>query len=340
MNVGVFSAGEFFQGKRAVIIPSAAAIITLILLAYFVPATIQSLHGLITAFLGIRVPFPWTYFAPLMPAMNVLSFLLGGIAIFLIGREYVVADRYTYFAVASYLLYFPLAGINWSTFTTLSLFPTLFLFGFYFYKIEVRWASALFFLTASATFVLYLFVVLLASVLILRTDRKKNILVRENYLPVLTILVTLLIFLMDASSGNFISYFGAVNPSGYGLLLGVVQSITFAKPLFFIVLLVPLITFAFFGPRILPVTIPYYLFGIITITAGTSPETLVAILDLIMPLAFIGSLRWIGTKVEMGIMPTETRIIRFALFSLILMNILVILTYVPFLKILGTLLGL
>lgn len=337
--LGIFDEREFLQDNRVLATIFAAIILSIAGFIYFDQWVITSLHSLVLAVLDINIPFPWVALEPIMPALNIGFYLMGAAAIALIGREYIVADRYVYFAVVSYLLYFPLAGINWSTFTTISIFPTLFLLGFYFYKIELRLVSAIFFLAAASTFVIYLLIVLISTLAILLSDRKRNVMVRENYAFISTVLITLLVLLLDASHGNFITYYGSISVSGYGSVLGIVSSLTFAKPLFFIVLLIPLVTFAFFGPRILPVTLPYYIFGIIVTAAGSSPEPLVGILDLILPLAFIASLRWIGKKVDMGILPTETRIIRFALFSLILMNFLVILTYFPFLTILSHLLG-
>ncbi len=338
--MSIAAEGRSLRYKLTVSLSSAAIILSFLLLVYFYPEAIIRFPGQVFNLLHLQVSFPWQILQPIMPTINVLSFLTGGVMIALIGREYVVADRYTYFSLLSYLFYFPLAGFNWQVFTTLSIFPTLFLLGFYLYKIEIRWASALFFILASATSVIYLFVVILACVALIRSDRKMGFLLRENYISLITAAVSLFILLLDAANGNFVSFYGSLNIGGYGPLLGLVQAITFAKPLFFIILLVPMITFAFFGPRVLPTTIPYYLFGIISAAASGLPEALIAILDLVMPLAFIGSLRWIGNKVEMGIMPTETRIIRFALFSLILLNFLVVITYFPFLKILATLLGL
>lgn len=58
-----------------------------------------------------------------------------------------------------------------------------------------------------------------------------------------------------------------------------------------------------------------------------------------MPFAFIATIHWIGRKVEVEIVPTETRIIRFALFTLVVMNILVFVSYIPFLGILAQLMG-
>lgn len=318
---------------------AAAIVLSVFGIVYFDPGIIKSLQGLVLTLLEIKLPNVWPYIKPIMPLLNVILYFLGAIAVFLIGKEYIVADRYVYFAVTAYLLYFPLAGMNWSTFTTIGIFPALFLLGFYFYKIELRWLSALLFIMSATTMIFYSIIVIMAGFAILGKDINRKISARENYLGISVMLFSLLVFFVQAVHGLVVTHYGTLNMAGYGYLLPVVQTITYAKPLFFIVLFIPLITFGFFGPRLLPVSIPYFVLGIITTVAGTSPEPLVALLDFIAPLAFIGSLSWIGKKVDVGIMPTETRIVRFALFSLILLNILVIVTYFPFLSILAKFLG-
>lgn len=329
----------FLRDNSISIILVLSAILCFIGLAYFDPQALASTGKSFIKLIETPFPEPWPYLVQEMPFLNVASYIAGAVAIFLIGREYVVADRYVYFAVSAYLLYFPLAGINWSTFTTISLFPSLFLLGFYFYKIELRWLSGILFILAATTVLFYSIPIIIAGIFALYGNKSRNITVGEDYFPVALVVVGLFIFFLEAIHGYIVGYYGQVNPLQYGLLLTVVQSVTFAKPLFFIGLMIPLITYGFFGPRLLPVSIPYFLLGIITVVAGTSPEPLVAILDLILPLSFIGTLHWVGRRVEVGIMPTETRILRFALFSLILMNILVIVTYFPFLNLLAKFLG-
>ena len=333
------SDNELLQDSR-ILIAIAVSSLVVIGLVFFNALFISALELVVTSVIGVTIPVPWAYLEPAMPYLNIGFYIVGAAAIALIGREYIFTERYIYFAVTSYLLFYPLAGMNWSTFSTLSLFPPLFLMGFYLYKIELRWASGLFFIAAAATFQVYLLLVIIAGLAMLSGDRKHGTLARENYLAISIISISLFMLITEAFHSGFMGYYGIISINGYGPVLGLIQTLTYAKPLFFIVLFVPIITFAFFGPRMLPVTLPYYIFGIITTVAGGSPETLVAILDLIMPLAFLGTLKWIGRRVEIGIPANETRIIRYTLFSLILMNILVVVTYFPFLKILASLLGL
>lgn len=316
----------------------AVAITVLAGIFFFTSQLLLILHDSVTDVVGLTLQIPWLYIQPYFAYINILMFLSGVIAITLIGREYIYIDRYIIFLGASYLLYFPLAGINWSTFTTLSLFPVLYLWGFYFYVTERRIPAALFFIIAAATFQVYAFPVIFSGIGILLHDRKVAIPAKENYLGIVITVIPLFLLVNSAFHSGFMGFYQTIDTSGYGILLNLVDRITFAKPLFFFILLVPMITFGFFGPRVLPLSIPYYFFGIVATAAGGSPETLVAILSLVFPFAMIGTIRWMR-KVEIGIIPSETRIIRFALFSLILLNILVVLTYFPFLTILSKLLG-
>lgn len=332
------SAAEILLNPRLITV-LAVAIVVFAGAALYTSTFILILHEVIVRVGNPSFPVSWINYAGFFPYINVVLFFSGAVAITLISREYVYIDRYTAFIIAAYLLYFPLAGMNWSTFTSFVFFPVFYLWGFYFYITERRIVSVIFFIIAAATFQVFAFPVIISGIALISRDRKYAISARENYLGIALILVPLYLLVNSALHTGFMGLYQTMDLSSYGPLLSFVNTITQAKPLFFIVLLVPLIAFAFFGPRVLPVSIPYYIFGIIVTAAGSSPETLVALLSLILPFAMIGTIRWIG-KVELGVIPSETRIIRFALFSLILLNILVVVTYFPFLGILSKLLGL
>lgn len=320
-------------------IPVIVALLAISIL-HFDPEIVFGITSVFSKLIGVRVPDIWTYIQPVMPALNVIFYLLGAIAVYLISKEYINTDRYIYFAVAAYMIYFPLAGIDWSIFTTISIFPSLYLLGFYFYKTKSRLISALLFILSGATFLIFFVIVMISGLGILLGDRKRNISEGRNYYAISVMLVSFMLFFLSLTQGYRVGYYGSVNVVGYSYLLTSVSTITFAKPLFFIILLIPVITFGFFGPRLLPVTIPYYIFGIIIAAAGRTPETLLVILDLALPLLFILSIRRIGKKVKNPIVSPETRILKFVLFSLVLMNILVFISYIPFMGILSKFLGL
>lgn len=318
---------------------SVLAILVLGGMIFYTSTFILLLHESIVGVLNPHFPISWQYADPYFPYVNILLFLSGAVAVVLLSMEYIYIDRYIVFIGLAYVLYFPLAGMNWSTFTSLSVFPVLYLWGFYSYITERRALAGIFFILSAAAFQVYAFPVIFSGIAMLSRDRKQAVFIRENYLGLGLIIIPLYLLVNSAFHTGFMGYYQSINPGSYGVVLNFVNTITQAKPLFFIVLVIPLIAFAFFGPRVLPVSIPYYIFGIIATAAGGSPETLVALLGLVLPFALIGTIRWIG-KVEFGIITSETRIIRFALFSLILLNILVVVTYFPFLSILSNLLGL
>lgn len=307
-------------------------------LVFYTSTVFTYLHVGILDLINFGYPLPISSMEPYMGAINILFYILGAAAIVMIGREYVYIERYLVFLVAAYLIFYPIAGINWSSFTTLTLFPALYLWAFYFYVLERRGISALLFLLSAATFQIYAIPVMMTAVALMSQDSKYAIPASENYLGITVSVIPMLLIINTAFHTGFMGYYEAIGFSGYGSLYHLFTTLTFAKPLFFIVLLIPLITFGFFGPRVLPIAIPYYFFGIAATAANGSPQALVGILNLVIPFAILGTIRWMK-NLEIGIIPTETRLIRYALFSLILMNILVIITYFPFLGILSKLLG-
>lgn len=266
---------------------------------------------------------------PLLPIANVLLFLAGGIVLILICHEHIFADRYTYFVVSSYLLYFPLAGMNWGSFTVMSLFPPLFLMGYYAYVVDRRVLSAVMFLLAAATFQAFSVLVIVAGITIMSYDRKEVIPARENYLGISLLLIPVLLLVTTDFHSGFMGFNTGVSSAGYGMLLPLFHAFAGTWKLFFILLLIPIVTYGFFGPRVIPVTVPFYVFGLITTIAGGSPETLVAILSIALPLSYLGTIRWIGKKVEFLNPVEDNRIITFAIISLILVNVLIVLVYFP-----------
>ncbi len=337
--MGSFGYRNILRDHSLLIAGSGAVVLSVIGIIYYWSIFYSGFQWVYHASASIAFPDLWPYLIPMMPALNICIYLLGGIGVFLIGKEYIETDRYIYFSVAAFLLYFPLAGIDWSVFTTISIFPSIFLLGFYFYKIGARWISGILFILSGATFLVFIPAIMLTGATIFMKDRKGKMLGAGWHFGISILLISMLLFLTCLMRGYLVGFYGPINSGGYGYLLEAVSSLTFSKPLFFIFLLIPLVTFGFFGPRLVPVTLPYYIFGIIVAAAGKTPEPIVAILDLALPLTFIASIIWIGKMAEAEIVQTETRIIKFALFTLVLMNILIFVSYIPFLGVLSTLFG-
>nr|MDG6930847.1 DUF2079 domain-containing protein [Nitrososphaerota archaeon] len=86
------------------------------------------------------------------PAVLVFQSAFIGLAVFPlfgIARHYLHDDVSALLISASYLVYFPLAGVNWFDFHYQALFPTLFLLGYYFY-VKGRYGISLAFMMISA----------------------------------------------------------------------------------------------------------------------------------------------------------------------------------------------
>ncbi|MGB9734485.1 MAG: DUF2079 domain-containing protein, partial [Conexivisphaera sp.] len=92
---------------------------------------------------------------------------LGALPLFGIARHYLRDDAPSLLVAASYLIYFPLAGVNWFDAHYQALFPTLFLLGYYFYLRGKLGASlALMILSAMVRYPYALFPALFAVVVL------------------------------------------------------------------------------------------------------------------------------------------------------------------------------
>jgi len=118
---------------------------------------------------------------------------LGAYPIFMISLEKLKNGTLAALLSASYLLYFPLAGLNWFDFHYQALFPTLFLLGYWFY-IKGKQSLSLTFMALSGMvhYPYTVFPLLFALMLALGKDRKKDL---KIWLPLL--IITLTIFLIN-----------------------------------------------------------------------------------------------------------------------------------------------
>jgi len=118
---------------------------------------------------------------------------LGAYPVFMISLEKLKNGTLAAQLSASYLLYFPLAGLNWFDFHYQALFPTLFLLGYWFY-IKGKQSLSLTFMALSGMvhYPYTVFPLLFALMLALGKDRKKDF---KIWFPLLIITVT--IFLIN-----------------------------------------------------------------------------------------------------------------------------------------------
>lgn len=139
---------------------------------------------------------------------------LGAYPIYMIAFEKLKNNKVAILLAASYLLYFPLAGLNWFDFHYQALFPTLFLLGYWFYLKGRQVFSLIFMLLSGMVHYPYtVFPLLFAFILIIGKDRKRDL---KIWAPLL--IVTLLIFVMNVVTHGI-----------YGASLGTVAT-TLVKP--------------------------------------------------------------------------------------------------------------
>lgn len=123
-----------------------------------IPLSLKTLHAFITQIAYQAIAFlvyPVTL-APVIPAILLLqSILLGlsAIIVFEIGHSITKNKFVSMTACVTYLLYFPLAGVNWFDFHFQSLFVFLFLLG---YLLSIKghyvWAIVVFFMSGTVRF--------------------------------------------------------------------------------------------------------------------------------------------------------------------------------------------
>lgn len=246
--MGLLSGRELSRNNQLAIAIIAIVTVAAIALIHFETAVMVDLQSLFSVLHGTVIPEFWSSIRPEMPILNVCFYLLGAIAVYLTGKEYMTSDRYVYFTVAAYLLYFPISGMDWSRFTTISLFPSLYLLGFYFYRNESRVVSGILFILSALTFLPFMLVLTITGAVIIRKDRSSRFAGGNENLGLIIMLGSLFLFLFGVTQGYLAGYYGAINQAGYGYLQVAVSTITFAKPLFFIMLLIPLTPLGSSGP--------------------------------------------------------------------------------------------
>ncbi|MGC8558940.1 MAG: hypothetical protein ACP5NC_08160, partial [Nitrososphaeria archaeon] len=134
---------------------------------------------------------------------------------------------------ASYLLYFPLAGINWFDFHYQALFPTLFLLGYYFYLKEKRVLAFIFMALSAITHYPYtIFALMFALMIMLGRNRKKDLKLSISLIA-LTLTLFALNFALLGASGATLGTIGSA-PGSPSLALNVYTLFIILLPLLFL----------------------------------------------------------------------------------------------------------
>ncbi len=215
---------------------------------------------------------------------------LGAYPVYVISLEKLKnASLATLFA-ASYLLYFPMAGVNWFDFHYQALFPTLFLLGYWFY-LRGRSALSLIFMALSGTvhYPYTVFPALFAIMLAAGKERRKDI---KIWAPL--ILITGSIFAVNfLMHGVFWATFGTVNappakPEYYSVYLTI------------ILILLPLIFAPLFSKWLIFLTPFFALIFLVKYYAYVYPYLFEVQYDaLFIPFVFLGAIEgveWLERK--------------------------------------------
>ena len=159
------------------------------------------------------------------PAVLIFQSALIGFAVFPlygIAKYYLKDELSSLLIAASYLLYFPLAGVNWFDAHYQALFPTLFLLGYYFYLNKKLVPSLIFFLLSSMIrYPYFVFPTLFALIVLIGQIKERNIRKVEFATTIIAFGVLLtVIFYTVYSHGAYVQNFvgtvrlGVGTPSG------------------------------------------------------------------------------------------------------------------------------
>ena len=133
---------------------------------------------------------------------------LGAYPIYRIAERSLQSERLAFLLAISYLLYFPLAGVNWFDFHYQALFPTLFLFGYLFYVERRELLSLVFMILSGMVHYPYtVFPLMFALMLMIGKNRRRDI---KIWLPLLLV-ASAIIALNVALYGVFGATFGTVS---------------------------------------------------------------------------------------------------------------------------------
>lgn len=185
----------------------------------------------------------------------------GVFPVYLISRKILSNRKLSFLISATYLLYFPLAGINWYGFHYQSLFIPLFLFGYYFYLSKrYKWSLFLFALSGMSRFP-YMIFPWIFSVEIIAQSLFHKYWEKEEYNPstlkyalILLIVATIFLVLGLLFSGNISGLNGNINNDtslGYSFNID-------NKIMTLLLLLAPLLFLPLLSIRWIIVMIPFY----------------------------------------------------------------------------------
>ena len=155
----------------------------------------------------------------------------------------------------SYLLYYPLSGVNWFDFHFMALFPTFFLFGFYFHLVKRNSLSVLSMALATVCDYLAPLIMIFYGIHLLLT-KKEN---RKTELRFVSVIITISLIVFIGA----MVYASRLLPLDYTNIMGTSTSVSFGsnypdKVSYVFQMQFPVLFTSFLAPEVLLMTIPYY----------------------------------------------------------------------------------
>lgn len=182
---------------------------------------------------------------------------LGVFPLYVISLKYLKSQYVSVMISLSYLLYYPLAGVNWFDFHFMSVFPTAFLFSFMYY-VQGRNVRAIIFgvLAIISDYLVPLIFLFLAAYILLGRWRDKRKIRFDSYTAVITAIPAAIIIGVTVA-------FGPGFTTQYFHLTGAAYSATYVAPTaekihYFIALQLPVLFLSLAGIEFLAVGIPFF----------------------------------------------------------------------------------
>ncbi len=187
---------------------------------------------------------------------------LGIFPLYLIARKYLQSAAFSIMIAASYLLYYPLSGVNWFDFHFMALFPTFFLTGFYLHATGRRRLSLTMMVLASITDYLVPLIVGFFCVYTLIKGRGTVFSKKERIYTSILFSIVAVIFILP------ILYTHSIVPFDYvgikGASYSVVFSASYAYKISYLARMqLPVFMVSFLAPEALIMTIPYYVLAFV-----------------------------------------------------------------------------
>ena len=197
--------------------------------------------------------FPVYHFFPSQLGLMVFQdafICAGSIPLYFISRKISENRKYSVIISILWLMYFPLAGVQWFDFHFMALFPTLFLIGFAFFVYGKYKESLVFMYLAGITDLLApVILIFFIIILVIKKSKVPKYYLYAILIPIITVMVSVII-IEPGNIAGFINFHSiSTNP-------GILYSSINRKILYFVLAGVPLAFISFIVPEIILI-IPY-----------------------------------------------------------------------------------